>query len=83
MIKAFEFTLKFTLRDLEQSSDDYIDALYEAGCDDALVGLGMRGRIALTFCRNAQTVDEAVQSAVRDVLKAIPDTKLIGHSQIS
>lgn len=77
MMKAFDFTLKFSLRDPEQSPEDYINALYQAGCDDALIGIGKRGRIALTFNRKANTADEAVQSAVLDVLKAIPDAKLI------
>ncbi len=77
-MKEFEFTLKFSLRDSELPPGEYIDALYQAGCDDALVGLGERGRIALTFNRKAGTADEAVQSAVRDVLTAIPDAKLIG-----
>ncbi len=77
-MKEFEITLRFSLRDSELPPGEYIDALYQAGCDDALVGLGERGRIALTFNRKADTADEAVLSAVRDVLTAIPDAKPIG-----
>ncbi len=46
-----------------------VDAFYEAGCDDALVGTtGCRLRIV--FDREAETVEAAVLSAIADVRKA-------------
>ncbi|MBW4049455.1 MAG: DNA-binding protein [Proteobacteria bacterium] len=72
----YEFTLKFAL----PGSDDpaaYVEALAASGCDDAVVGIGKRGRIALNFIRSAASSDDAVGSALRDVHKAIPGAKFI------
>ncbi len=48
-----------------------------AGCDDALVGVGQPGRIALDFTREARSASEAVLSAIKDVQRAIPGARLI------
>jgi hypothetical protein len=76
-MNEYDFTLKFSLSDTDGDPDGYIDALAEAGCDDALVGVGQRGRIALHFTRDAKSAIDAVSSALRDVRKAIPDAALI------
>lgn len=47
------------------------------GSDDALIGIGQSGRIALQFTRVAENAFEAVFGAVKDVKRAIPDAKLI------
>jgi hypothetical protein len=49
--------------------DRYEDALFEAGCDDALVGV-LGGEIFLDFDREAPSFDEAVNSAVKNVERA-------------
>lgn len=72
----YEFVLKFSLADQEVDSSGYLDALFEAGCDDATVGVGKRGSIALVFSREASSAEEAVRSAILDVQKAIPDAEL-------
>ena len=76
----YEFTLKFRLPDAEADPERCIDALAEAGCDDALVGIGQKGRIALDFAREARTALEAIASAMRDVRKAIPGVELVEAS---
>ena len=76
----YEFTLKFSLPDAGTSPGDPIEALGEAGCTDALVGIGQAGRIALAFTRRAKSAFEAVSSALRDVRKAIPDAVLVEAS---
>lgn len=73
----YEFVLKFSLADQEVDPSAYLDALFEAGCDDATIGVGKRGSIALDFARDAASAEEAVRSAVLDVQKAIPDAELI------
>lgn len=73
----FEFTLKFALPDPAADPEQYVDALAQAGCDDALFGVGQAGRIALDFNREARSAFLAVASAVRDVRKAIPGAELI------
>lgn len=75
-MKTFDFTLKFGIPD-SFSADDYLFALENAGCSDALVGTGQKGRVALHFLREANSAKEAVQSALNDVKKAIPEAELI------
>jgi hypothetical protein len=73
---AYDFTLKFKLATDEVDADLLIERLGEAGCDDALVGVGQPGRIALDFTREAKSAEAAIVSALADVKKAIPDAKL-------
>lgn len=75
-MRTFEFTLKFTLPE-EKSAESYINKLAESGCDDALIGIGQQGRIALQFSREETTASEAILSAIADVKRAIPNGVLI------
>ncbi|MBS0556163.1 MAG: DNA-binding protein [Proteobacteria bacterium] len=79
-MNEYEFTLKFRLPDGSADPEQFIDAIAEAGCDDALVGIGQRGRIALDFSREAEAAHEAIASAVRDVKRAIPGADLVEAS---
>lgn len=76
-MKQYEFTLKFSLTDNPTEPDTYVERLAEAGCDDALIGVGQNGRIALQFNRQAENAIEAVFSAIENIKAAIPDAKLI------
>lgn len=76
-MKEFEFTLKFSLQDSTQDPQDYLEALGEAGCDDAIIGVAQKGRVALQFTREATDAFSAITSAIHDVKSAIPDAKLI------
>lgn len=76
----YEFTLKFRLPEASGDASQYVERLAEAGCDDALVGIGQCGRIALNFTRAAGSAFEAISSAVHDVRKAIPDAVLVEAS---
>jgi hypothetical protein len=49
-------------------SEPFIDALFEGGCDDATVGR-VDGVQYLDFDREAESLGEAIISAVRDVDK--------------
>jgi hypothetical protein len=73
----YDFLLKFDLSDPSIDPEQFVEALYEAGCDDATVGIGQHGRIALNFTREALSANEAVSSAIADVRKAIPEAKLV------
>lgn len=79
-MSEYEFTLKFKLPDSDDNAEDYIEALAEAGCDDALVGVGLAGRISLEFIREADSAKSAVYSAILDVQKAIGGAKLLEAS---
>jgi len=71
------FTLKYQLADDGCAMDELIERLGEAGCDDALVGIGQPGRLALEFTRDAPDAVKAVLSALADVHRAVPSAKLI------
>jgi hypothetical protein len=73
----FDFTLKFRLPGTDYDSDEMVGKLMAAGCDDALIGIGVPGRLALNFIREAVSADEAMLSALADVKKAIPAASLI------
>ncbi len=76
-MKEFEFTLKFNLSGSSIEPDAFIERLEKEDCNDALIGVGQKKRIALQFNREAETALEAVISAIKDVERAIPDAKLI------
>ena len=73
----YTFTLKYQLADDDRDADALVERLGEAGCDDALVGIGQRGRLALEFTREAADAEEAVRSALADVRRAVPSARLI------
>lgn len=74
------FTLKYQLADSDSDLDALVERLGAAGCDDALVGVGQPGRLALEFSREAGSAEEAVHTALVDVKKAIPSARLIEAS---
>ncbi|WP_030072665.1 helix-turn-helix transcriptional regulator [Halomonas alkaliantarctica] len=73
---TYEFILKFAIpSDLD--GEVLETSLYESGCDDALIGIGLKGRLALEFAREAASAQQAITSAMADVKRAIPDARLI------
>ncbi len=76
MNRNFEFTLTFAVSDIVDSMG-LEERLYEAGCDDAIIGLGQKGRLALNFDREAESAEIAILSALRDVKQAVPNAELI------
>lgn len=75
-MNAYDFELSFALPSMEDDLDDLVDLLYESGCDDATLGLGLKGHVAMMFTRTAASAREAVLSAIGDVRRAIPDARL-------
>ena len=73
----YEFTFKFALPPNHEPVDELVERLGTAGCDDALVGIGQVGRIALDFTREADTAKNAVFSALAAVKTAIPGARLL------
>ena len=64
-MNSYEFTLRFTIADVGADTDALIEKLYEAGCEDALIGFGQPGRLALQFTREASSAELAMRSASR------------------
>ncbi|NOQ30691.1 MAG: DNA-binding protein [Helicobacteraceae bacterium] len=79
-MNEFEFTLIYKLNNNEEDPSKYLDALFEVGCDDAIVSLGKKGMISLDFIRDGIEANLAIISALKDVKKAIPDATLVEAS---
>lgn len=76
-MKDYDFTLKFDLSDSQVDPNEYVEQLYKNGCDDALIGVGNQGYIALNFMREASSAYEAISSAITDVKRVIPYATMI------
>ena len=76
-MKEYEFTLRFVIPSVESVSDDMVERLGDAGCDDALIGIGQAGRIALEFARTSDSAHSAIMSAIRDVSRVFSEAMLV------
>ncbi len=65
--REFDFTL--LLSGISDFTDEQIESLYEAGCDDATVAQ-RHGRVYVTFSRHAVSAVEAIVSAIENVKKS-------------
>jgi hypothetical protein len=77
VLKHYQFGLRFSLPLDEECSDELIERLGDAGCDDALIGIGRPGRVALDFDREAESAYAAMLAAIHDVKRAIPEAQLV------
>lgn len=77
MAMTYEFTLRFLLPASKPEPVSWVDRLFEAGCDDATVGVGQQGVVGLAFSREASSGAKAVASAIRDVRRAIPGAQFV------
>lgn len=71
----FNFDLVFRLP-AGTDHETVIDALFEAGCDDATPGIGQDGYVALAFQRDGDTALEAMVIAIEEVERTIPGARL-------
>jgi hypothetical protein len=65
-MKAYEFT--FIVSGIDPEASDLEDRFFEAGCDDATLAL-MKGVLAVSFDREADSYVQAIASAYHDILK--------------
>lgn len=65
-MKTYEFILKLDIEELTKSAHD---ALFEAGCGDALIFTDGE-YVFMDFWRPALSKEEAIKSAIRDVNSA-------------
>lgn len=63
----FEFTL--LLDGISEITDEFEDAVFEAGCNDCTISERM-GRVFVTFARRADSLKDAVVSAIQDLRRA-------------
>ncbi|MGF6417195.1 putative DNA-binding transcriptional regulator AlpA [Stenotrophomonas sp. AN71] len=76
-MREFNFTLKYRVPDAYDDADMLEQRLAESGCDDALLGIGRPGRMALAFCREADNAGAVLASALDDVQRAVPGAELV------
>jgi hypothetical protein len=69
----FQFDIIVSLPKGAGDEDVIIDALFEVGCDDAVVGLGFSGLVGLGFTRGGENAEVVISAAVRQVLSALPE----------
>lgn len=72
----YTFTLKYQLADQAPSADVLVERLATAGCGDALIGLGIPGRMALEFIREAPSAGQAMESALQQINTVMPAARL-------
>jgi hypothetical protein len=72
--------LRFRYTDPNVNVETRLARLFEAGCDDALPGIGRSEGMALAFTRAAESAREALLSAIADALAAMPDARLVEAS---
>ena len=73
----YVFTLKYRLAAEDCDLDEIVERLGEAGCDDATIGVGQPGRMALVFAREGASALEALVSALKDIRQAVPSARLV------
>lgn len=76
-MKEYDLTLIFKVDQLNINSQDYRDRLYEAGCDDAILGIGKSGYLSLNFIRESNSAFKAIKTACEDVRSVLVEAELI------
>jgi hypothetical protein len=76
-VAEYEFSLAFALPTDDIDLDAHVERLGACGCDDAVVGIGRKGQIALSFLREADSAEAAILSGITDVRCAIPHATLV------
>ncbi len=74
---TYDFTLTYAVATPTVINDALTDALFEAGCDDALIGLGRPGFLAFDFRRDAVNAAEALASAQAAIQRVLPEATLV------
>ncbi|MDJ0904003.1 MAG: DNA-binding protein [Xenococcus sp. MO_188.B8] len=76
-MKEYDFALMFRLNQSDANPEIYLDPLYQAGCDDALPGIGKPGYLSLDFIRESSSAFEAISSAIDNVKSVLSEAELI------
>ncbi len=71
--REFEFDLVFALPEDAAGEGALLDALHEAGCDDAVVGLGTPGLLGVGVTRSGLDPETVIAETARQVMRGLPD----------
>jgi len=66
-MKTFEFSI--IASGLDPEAEGFADRFFNAGCDDATISF-QKGHIIADFARDAESIDEAISSAIECMEKA-------------
>ena len=66
-MNSFDFQL--FLANADRSTEEMAEALYAAGCDDGTL-FSSNGEVVIGFTREADSLEEAVRSAIANVIQA-------------
>ena len=69
---GFEFDLVFALPEGPADEGAVLDALYEAGCEDAVVGLGASGLVGVGLTRSGSDPETVISEAAEQVMTGLP-----------
>jgi len=70
--ETFEFDLVFSLGGDEIDEADLLDRLFEAGCEDAVIGLGTPGLVAISLERSGADAETVIAHAARQIAPTLP-----------
>jgi hypothetical protein len=71
-IQEFEFDLTIQLPDGAPDIEEVVDALFDAGFDDVVIGTGAPGMIGIAFVRDGVDMDAVIAEATAAALDALP-----------
>ena len=76
MTLMFEFEIVIRFSGGKPHEAEVLDALFQAGLDDTIVGTGRPDVIALGFTRNGPNLEQVVTAAVAQIMAAFPSTSV-------
>jgi hypothetical protein len=82
-IREFQFDVMIRLPKGSPDIEDLVDRLYEAGCDDAVVGCGNPGMLGLAFVRVGSDREAVIAGAVNDALAGLPQSAVVEGVNLS
>jgi hypothetical protein len=71
-----QYKFSLILRGIDALTPEHVDALYAAGCDDAILGARDGAQFA-DFVRTAPTLPAALSSAIESVESALPGAQVV------
>lgn len=74
--ETYTFDLRFALGYPDEDPAKYVEPFHK-NCRDAGIGVGKKGAIAFMFSREAFSAQDAIASAIEDVLEIIPTATLL------
>ncbi|WP_069301496.1 hypothetical protein [Neptunicoccus sediminis] len=72
-----EFELIFALPEGEHEAFDLMDAVFEAGFEDAIVGTGLPGMLGVALEASSDRAEDAILDAARTIQKQLPEGSVL------